>query len=129
MSTEFAAWSCESSLVSNGRRKPSSATPEPRLLGPKQDGYTTGERIQMRAKLRLVRCHCRAHPRQELPLVCEREASLQAGAGPWWRGEGEHKALTIVLSSPDNIPLYELRWPVQFESKGNRADKRRDRSR
>jgi hypothetical protein len=35
----------------NGTGKPSGATPEPRLLGPKRDGYTRGERIQMRAKL------------------------------------------------------------------------------
>jgi hypothetical protein len=28
------------------------------------------------------------------------------------------KAVTTVLSSPYNIPLYELRWPIQFESKG-----------
>jgi hypothetical protein len=28
------------------------------------------------------------------------------------------KAVTTVLSSPYNIPLYELRWPIQFEFKG-----------
>jgi hypothetical protein len=28
------------------------------------------------------------------------------------------KAVTTVLSAPYNIPLYELRWPIQFESKG-----------
>jgi hypothetical protein len=27
------------------------------------------------------------------------------------------KAVTTVLSAPYNIPLYELRWPIQFESK------------
>jgi hypothetical protein len=32
----------------NGTGKPSGATPEARLLGPKRDGYTTGERIEMR---------------------------------------------------------------------------------
>jgi hypothetical protein len=35
----------------NGTGKPSGATPEARLLGPKKDGYTTGERVQMRCKL------------------------------------------------------------------------------
>ena len=35
----------------NGTGKPSGATPEARLLGPKGDGYTTGERIQSRMKL------------------------------------------------------------------------------
>jgi hypothetical protein len=35
----------------NGSGKPSGATPEARLVGPKQDGYTTGERIQSRMKL------------------------------------------------------------------------------
>jgi hypothetical protein len=28
------------------------------------------------------------------------------------------KAVTIVLASPYDIPLYDLRWPIQFESKG-----------
>jgi hypothetical protein len=28
------------------------------------------------------------------------------------------RAVTTVLSAPYNIPLYELRWPIQFESKG-----------
>jgi hypothetical protein len=35
----------------NGKGKPSGATPEARLLGPKNDVYTTGERIQSRMKL------------------------------------------------------------------------------
>jgi hypothetical protein len=30
----------------------------------------------------------------------------------------EEKAVTTVLSAPYNIPLNELRWPIQFESKG-----------
>ena len=29
----------------------------------------------------------------------------------------EEKAVTTVLSAPYNIPLYELRRPIQFESK------------
>ena len=29
----------------------------------------------------------------------------------------EEKAVTTVLSAPYNISLYELRWPIQFESK------------
>jgi hypothetical protein len=28
------------------------------------------------------------------------------------------RAVITVLNSPYNIPLYELRWPIQFESKG-----------
>jgi hypothetical protein len=32
--------------------------------------------------------------------------------------KAEEKAVTTVLSAPYNIPLYELRWPIQFESKG-----------
>jgi hypothetical protein len=28
------------------------------------------------------------------------------------------KAVTTVLAAPYDIPLYELRWPIQFESKG-----------
>jgi hypothetical protein len=30
----------------------------------------------------------------------------------------EEKAVTTVLNSPYSIPLYELRWAIQFESKG-----------
>jgi hypothetical protein len=30
----------------------------------------------------------------------------------------EERAVTTVLNSPYNLPLYELRWPIQFESKG-----------
>jgi hypothetical protein len=30
----------------------------------------------------------------------------------------EEQAVTTVLSAPYNIPLYELRWPILFESKG-----------
>jgi hypothetical protein len=41
----------------------------------------------------------------------------------------DETAVTTVLSAPHNIPLYELRWPLQFESKGTGQDKRRDRSR
>jgi hypothetical protein len=32
--------------------------------------------------------------------------------------KAEEKAVTTVLNAPYNIPLYELRWPIQFESKG-----------
>jgi hypothetical protein len=28
------------------------------------------------------------------------------------------KSVTTVLAAPYNIPLYGLRWPIQFESKG-----------
>jgi len=28
------------------------------------------------------------------------------------------KDVTTVLKAPSNIPLYGLRWPIQFESKG-----------
>ena len=69
-----------------------------------------------REHARLVRRHRRAHSRQELPLVCEREA-LQASPGPGGVPKEEEKAVTTVLSAPYNIPLYELRRPIQFESK------------
>jgi hypothetical protein len=29
----------------------------------------------------------------------------------------DEQAVTTVLNAPYNIPLYELRWPIQFESK------------
>jgi hypothetical protein len=65
----------------------------------------------------VVRRHCRAHPWQELPLVRERQA-LQAGAGPGLTPKPEEAGVTKVLSSPYNVPLDYLRWPIQFESKG-----------
>jgi hypothetical protein len=39
------------SAKNNGTTMPSGANPQPRLYGPQKDGYTTGERSQIRCKL------------------------------------------------------------------------------
>lgn len=168
----------------NGTGRPSGATPEPRLLGPKRDGYTTGERIEIRCKL-----HKPGPGGHFVPLGWPRRNSdwpkngepdyIEIGTGgapkvggyfhvqnggssgegqvklssdvsalDWfvvtaeripdksyrWYVNGvlveqvlapggvakteEEEAVTTVLKAPYNIPLYELRWPIQFESKG-----------
>jgi hypothetical protein len=167
----------------NGTGKPSGATPEARLLGPKQDGYTTGERIQSRMKL--FKPGPGGHfvplgwprlnsnwPANGEPDYVEVDTGGSPNVGGWFHvqnggssGQGqvrlqsdvsmldwftvtaeripgqsyrwyvngklykqvlapggipkpEEKAVTTVLNQPYNIPLYELRWPIQFESKG-----------
>ena len=169
----------------NGTGKPSGATPSAGLLGPKKDGYTTGERIEMRAKLHkpgpgghfvplgwprgdndwpkngepdyvevgtdgapkvagwfhvqnggpraegqvrlssdVIACSTGSpSPRSASParatLVRQRQA-LPPGSRAWQASQQRaEKAVTTVLrSAPYDIPLYELRWPIQFESKG-----------
>jgi hypothetical protein len=70
-----------------------------------------------REHARLVRRHRRAHSRQELPLVCEREDYKQVLA-PGLTPKPEEAGVTKVLTSPYTVPLDYLRWPIQFESKG-----------
>ena len=169
----------------NGTGKPSGATPEARLLGPKKDGYTTGERIQGRFKL--LKPGPGGHfvplgwPRRNSdwpkfgepdyvevgtdgsPKVAgwfhvqnggstgqgqvklESDVSMldwftvtaerEPGKRYRWYVNGklyrqvlsprhanlmkpEEESRTTILKDPYDIPLYELRWPIQFESKG-----------
>ena len=167
----------------NGTGRPSGATPEPRLLGPKKDGYTRGERIEGRFKL--AKPGPGGHlvplgwprlnsnwPKFGEPDYVEIGTDGAPKVGGWFHvqnggssGEGQvrllsdvsaldwfvvtaeripgksyrwyvngklyrqvlspgltpaaaDKAVTIVLASPYDIPLYDLRWPIQFESKG-----------
>jgi hypothetical protein len=167
----------------NGTGKPSGACPEPRPVGPKRDGYTTGERIQIRAKLHKPgpgghfvplgwpRCNS-DWPANGEPDYIERDTEGAPTVAGWFHvqnggssGQGQvrlssdvsmldwfvvtaervpgksyrwyvndklckqvlapglvpteaEKAVATVLKAPYNIPLYELRWPLQFESKG-----------
>jgi hypothetical protein len=167
----------------NGMGKPSGALPEARLLGPKKDGYTPAERIQMRCKLfkpgpgghfvplgwprrnedwpkfgepDYVETGTDGSPKvvgwfhvQNGGSTGQGQVRLESdvsmldwfvvtaeripGKSYRWYVNGklyrqvlspggvpkaEEKAVTTVLNSPYDIPLYELRWPIQFESKG-----------
>jgi hypothetical protein len=69
---------------------------------------------QRRQRQPVVRPHRRAHPRQELPLVCKWEAQVLA---PGLTPKPEEADVTNVLASPYTVPLGYLRWPIQFESR------------
>ena len=76
----------------------------------------------------MVRRHRRAHPGKSYRWYVNGKLYKQVLA-PGGVPKDSEKAVTTVLSAPYNIPLYELRWPIQFESKGSCSDERRDRSR
>jgi hypothetical protein len=62
-------------------------------------------------------CHRGAHPGKSYRWYVNGKLYKQVLA-PGGVPKADENAVTTVLSAPYNIPLYELQWPIQFESKG-----------